>query len=113
MNRTVQKLPPEQQNNAPKIITAIVTIITIVAFAWMFIKPFWFWTFSELTAATLVAFGCAGEWYFHHHPAGRKKAEKDRHHRIEALLIATVAIGVIMEMFITHERVGPAIDNLN
>lgn len=46
-----------------------------------------------------VAIGCAGEWYLHHHPTGRKKQERDAHHKLESRFIGAVALGVAMEFF--------------
>ena len=99
MNHISQNTKIATKSNAPKIISGIVTAISI-ALGWLLLPPFWFWVLFDCVAAMLVAFGCGGEWYLHHHPAGRKKAEKDVHHRIEARFIAMVSIGVTMEFFV-------------
>jgi hypothetical protein len=56
-------------------------------------------SFQTVLARSRVAavFGCAGEWYLHHHPAGRKKVEREEHYKLESRFIAAVVIGVFME----------------
>jgi hypothetical protein len=48
--------------------------------AFVLVPSFWFWATFDLFAALLVAYDCIGEWYLHHHPAGRAKREKDVRH---------------------------------
>lgn len=61
-------------------------------------SSFWVWHVLEAIALLLVVIGCAGELWLHHHPAGKKKSEKEQHHNLESLFIAAVAIGVTMEL---------------
>jgi hypothetical protein len=75
------------------------SLIFIIFVGAIFLSKFWFWVSFEMVSAFFVAFGCGGEWWLHHHPAGRKKNEKDGYHRVEARFIALVAVGVIMEPF--------------
>jgi predicted nuclease with TOPRIM domain len=82
-----------------KMLPGIVVTILIIALGWFLISPFWFWVSFEIVAALFVAVGCSGEWWLHHHPAGRKKREKDEHHKLESRFISVVALGVIMELF--------------
>jgi hypothetical protein len=82
-----------------KIISRILATISFLGIAWYFSPSFWYWTGFEFIAAILVVTGCAGEWYLHMHPAGRKKREKDEHHKTEGRFIALVVVGVFMELF--------------
>jgi hypothetical protein len=93
----------------PQIISGIVATILTVSFGWFLLPSFWFWVGFEIVAAMLVAGGCSGEWYLHHHPAGRKKQEKDEHHQAEARFIAMVSIGVIMELFVLAHSIREGI----
>jgi hypothetical protein len=83
----------------PKIISRIVAAILIAVILYALLPSVWFWIGFEVIAALLVATGCGGEWYLHHHPAGRKKVEKEEHHKLESRFIAAVVIGVFMEFF--------------
>jgi hypothetical protein len=87
------------KSKTPKIILGIAGTISVILLGWFFLSPFWFWVSLEIIAASLVAFGCSGEWWLHHHPAGRKKKEKDEHHNLESRFIAMVSLGVIVELF--------------
>jgi len=86
-------------SNIPKIISRIGTVIVLIAIAFILLPSFWFWVSFETIAVSFVAIGVSGEWYMHHHPAGRKKREKDDHHKLESRFIGAVALGVIMEVF--------------
>jgi len=90
---------------AAKIISGIVVIISLIAVAFASVPSFWFWASLELLAALLVAYGCIGEWYLHHHPSGRAKREKDAHHKQESRYIFSVALGVAMEFFIVAHSI--------
>ena len=83
----------------PKIVSGIVVTILAIALGWFLLSPFWFWVSLEVVAAVLVAVGCSGEWWLHHHPAGREKIKKEEHHKLESRFISMVSIGVIMEVF--------------
>lgn len=82
-----------------KMIPGIVVTLICISVVFLFLPSFWFWVGFEVVAALLVAIGCGGEWYLHHHPAGRKKVEKDKHHNFESWYIAAVSVGVFMELF--------------
>ncbi|HZR18429.1 MAG TPA: hypothetical protein VFE51_14140 [Verrucomicrobiae bacterium] len=84
---------------SPKIVSVIFTPIASLFIVWLFVPSFWFWTGFEFIAAALVVIGCGGEWYLHHHPAGKKKTERDEHHKLESRFIASVVAGVFMELF--------------
>src|ERR1044071_8746731 len=86
-------------SNVSKIISWFAATSFLMAIAFMVLASFWFWVFFEIIAVSLVAIGCTGEWYLHHHPAGRKKQEKDDHHKLESHFIGAVAFGVTMELF--------------
>jgi hypothetical protein len=87
------------KNKIPKIISGIVCAISLIALGWLFLPLFWFWVSLEIVAAALVAIGCSGEWWLHHHPAGREKIERDEHLKLESRFIAMVSYGVIIELF--------------
>ena len=88
------------KNKIPKIISGIVATIVLISLGDFILSPFWFWVSLEIIAAALVAIGCSGEWWLHHLPAGRKKKEKDEHHKLESRFMkAMVALGVIIELF--------------
>jgi len=63
----------ETKSNAAKIISGILATILIAVGARLVFPLIWFWIGFEIVSALLVAIGCAGEWYLHHHPAGRAK----------------------------------------
>ena len=84
-------------SRTPKIISGIIATISCISLAFFFLTEFWFWVSFELSAAAIVTIGCGGEWWLHHHPAGRKKKERDLHHSIESKFIGMVVIGLIME----------------
>lgn len=86
------------KSKTPKIISDIIATISCISLAFIFFTSFWFWISFEFLAATLVTFGCGGEWWLHHHPSGRKKKEKDLHHALESKFIEMVVIGLIMEL---------------
>jgi hypothetical protein len=73
--------------------------MSFISLGFFLLSSFWFWVSLEIIAALLVAVGCSGEWWLHHHPAGRKRKEKDEHHKLESRFIAMVALGVIIELF--------------
>ena len=83
--------------NTAKIISGILATILSAVIVRIIVPAIWFWIGFEIVAALLVAIGCAGEWYLHNHPAGRKKVEKEEHHRLESKFILAVVIGVFME----------------
>jgi hypothetical protein len=87
------------KSKIPKIALEIVATIFIVIVSWYFVPSFWFWVLFEIAATVLVAIGCCGEWWLHHHPAGRKKQAKDEYHKLESRFIAMVSVGVMMELF--------------
>jgi hypothetical protein len=92
-----------------KIISGILATISIAVIARIIVPVIWFWIGFEVLAALLVAVGCAGEWYLHHHPSGRKKKEKDEHHKIESRFIAAVVIGVFMEFLALAHAIPAAV----
>jgi hypothetical protein len=96
-------------NNIAKIISGILATISIVVIARIVFPAIWFWIAFEVSAALLVAVGCAGEWYLHHHPAGRKKVEKEEHHKLESRFIAAVVLGVFMEFFALGHAIPEAV----
>ena len=85
-------------SNVPKMVPWIAATSLLMAIAFILLSSFWFWVSFETIAVSLVAIGCSGEWYLHHHPAGRKKHEKDDHHKLESRFIGAVALGVTMEL---------------
>jgi hypothetical protein len=97
----------------PKIISGIFATLSLMAIAFVLLPSFWFWVLFEFSAAMLVAYGCIGEWYLHHHPAGRKKVEKEEHHKQESRYIISVALGVTMDLFVlAHSiREGVKLEN--
>jgi len=86
-------------SNVPKIVSRIAATSFLMAIAFIVLPSFWSWVSFETVAVSLVAIGCSGEWYLHHHPAGRKRQEKDDHHKLESRFIGAVALGVTMELF--------------
>ena len=110
MNQTTQNQQTAAKSNIPKIISGIAITILIIALGWFLIPTFWFWIAFEIFAGMLVASGCLGEWYLHHHPAGKKKREKDEHHKLESRYIAMVAVGVTMEFFVLAHSIQAGID---
>ena len=96
-------------NNTAKIISGILATISIAVIARIVVPAIWFWIAFEVSAALLVAVGCAGEWYLHHHPAGRKKVEKKEHHKLESRFIAAVVVGVFMEFFALGHAIPEAV----
>lgn len=97
------------KSNTAKIISGILATISIAVIARIVLPAVWFWIGFEVFAALLVAVGCGGEWYLHHHPAGRKKVEKEEHHKLESRFIAAVAVGVFMEFFSLGHAIPEAI----
>jgi hypothetical protein len=97
------------KSNAAKIISGILATISIVVIARIIVPAIWFWIGFEVVATLLVTIGCGGEWYLHHHPAGRKKVEKQEHHKIESRFIAAVAVGVFMELVFLGHAIPEAI----
>ena len=97
------------KNNTAKIISGILATISIVVIARIVFPAIWFWIGFEVSAALLVAIGYAGEWYLHHHPAGRKKVEKEEHHKLESRFIAAVVIGVFMEFLALGHAIPEAV----
>lgn len=93
----------------PKMISGILAAILIAVVLYASLPSIWFWIVFEVFAALLVAIGCSGEWYLHHHPAGRKKVEKEEHHKLESRFIAAVVIGVFMEFFALGHAIPEAI----
>lgn len=89
----------DAKNITSKIVSRIFATISCFFIAWLFVPSFWFWTGFEFIAAALVVIGCGGEWYLHHHPAGKKRTERDEHHKLESRFIASVVVGVFMELF--------------
>jgi hypothetical protein len=87
------------KSKIPKIISGILATTILISLGFSMLPSFWFWILFEIFAAILVAGGCCGEWWLHYHPAGRKKKDKDEHHKLESRFIAMVALGVIMELF--------------
>jgi hypothetical protein len=112
-NQLIQNMQIPKKSKIPKIISGIVATFVLIALAWIALSPFWFWVSFEILAALLVASGCSGEWWLHHHPAGKKRNEKDEHHKIESRFIAMVSVGVIMECFaLGHSiREGAKLEN--
>jgi hypothetical protein len=100
-------------SKTPKIISGISARILLIVAAFVVLSSFWFWVLFDIAAALLVAIGCGGEWYLHHHPAGRRKREKDEYHKMESRYIASVSVGVIMEVFcLAHSiREGIKLEN--
>jgi hypothetical protein len=88
-----------KKSKTPKIISGIIATISLIVALFVFLSPFWFWVSFEIIAAVLVAVGCFGEWWLHHHPAGLERRAKDIHHSLESKIIGMVAIGVFMELF--------------
>jgi hypothetical protein len=99
-----------KKSKLPKIISGIAVTISTIALGWIFISRFWFWVSLEIIAAALVAVGCSGEWWVHHHPAGRKKKERDERHQIESRFIAMVSAGVIMELFVLGHSIREGVN---
>jgi uncharacterized protein YacL (UPF0231 family) len=104
-NSFIHKAQIKNKMMPAKIISGIVVTISLMVGAFVLVPSFWFWASFELLAALLVAYGCIGEWYLHHHPAGRAKRDKDAHHKQEARYIFAVAIGVAMEFFIVAHSI--------
>jgi hypothetical protein len=98
-NQFIQNAQIPMTTKLPKIISGILSTICLVVIAFVLLPSFWFWVLFEFSAAILVAHGCIGEWYLHHHPAGRKKVERQEHHKQESRFIFSVALGVTMELF--------------
>jgi hypothetical protein len=96
-------------SKTPKIISGIVATMSLIALDFVLLPSFWFWVSLEFSAAVLVAYGCVGEWYLHHHPAGRKKVEKEAHHKQESRYILSVALGVTMELFLLGHSIREGI----
>ena len=94
-----------RKSTIPRIISGIAITTSLVAVLWIFLSSFWFWASLETAAALLVAVGCGGEWWLHHHPAGRAKKAKDQYHLIESRFIAMVSIGVVMEFFVAGHQI--------
>jgi hypothetical protein len=99
----------DMNNNTAKIISGILTTISMIVIARIVLPAIWFWIGFEISAALLVAIGCAGEWYLHHHPAGRKKVDKMEHHKLESRFIAAVVVGVFMEFFSLGHAIPEAV----
>jgi hypothetical protein len=85
------------KSSKKEIISLALATISILVIARFLVSPFWFWAGFEVGSCILVAVGCAGELYLHHHPAGRLKRQKDEHHRLESLFILAVVMGVTFE----------------
>jgi hypothetical protein len=98
-NQFIQKMQIPIKSKIPKIISGIATTIALISVVFFLLPSFWFWVSLEIFAAGAVAIGCSGEWWLHHHPAGREKRAKQEHHKLESRFISLVALGVIMELF--------------
>ena len=99
----LNQLTPKKQiamiKSTQKNISGIAAAIFLMVIAFVLLPAFWFWVSFEIVSALLVSIGCGGEWYLHPHPAGRKKVEKDEHHKLESRFIGAVVLGVTMEIF--------------
>ena len=86
-------------SNVPKIISRIAATISSWRLPLLCYRRFGFGFHLRLSPYRWWLLGVVAKWYLHHHPAGRKKNEKDDHHKLESRFIGAVALGVTMELF--------------
>lgn len=103
----------DTKSKIAKIALGILAIVSIGIVAYIALPAIWFWIGYEVGSALLVAVGCSGEWFLHHHPAGKKKVEKEEHHRMESGFIGAVVVGVCMELLFLGHVIPEAIEMQN
>jgi hypothetical protein len=98
-----------QSKAIAKIASGTLAAISIGVIARIVTPAVWFWICFEILAALLVAIGCAGELWLHNLPVGKKKVEKDEHHKAESRFIFSVAAGVFMEFLALGHAIPEAV----